>query len=34
LEGTITGTDFQAQATSDSFPNIEMVVKGSKREDM
>ena len=34
LDGTITGTDFQAQATSDSFPNIEMVVKGSKREDM
>ena len=34
FDGTITGTDFQARATSDSFPNIAMEVKGSKREDL
>lgn len=34
FEGTITGTDFQARATSESFPNISMEVKGSKREDL
>ena len=33
LDGTITGVDFQARATSDSSPNIEMVVKGNKVED-
>lgn len=34
LDGTISGNDFQARATSESSPNIEMEVKGSKREDL
>ena len=34
LHGTIQGTDFRAQATSDTFPNLQMEVKGSKKEDL
>ena len=34
LDGTISGSDFKAQATSDSFPDLQMQIKGNKREDL
>jgi len=34
LNGAIQGTEFTAQATSDAFPNLQMEIRGSKREDL
>ena len=34
FDGTINESDFTAHAKSDSFPNIDMEIKASKREDM
>ena len=34
FNGTIDGSDIIASATSDSFVNLEMTIKASKREDM
>ncbi len=34
FDGTINGSDLIASATSDDFPNLEMGIKASKREDI
>jgi hypothetical protein len=34
FDGTINGCDFTAHAKSDSFPNMEMGIKASKKEDL